>query len=307
MSISITKNRFNIRSNKFLLNILLEDKTTGQNIKWATDIYSYLGNDFSSSNEISPCNIERFIQSRVDKNKHEQNYRTKEQAEVFTPSWSCNRQNNLIDEAWFNRKNIFNTECGNRWVTNPESISMPQGKSWKDYILANRMEISCGEAPYLTNRYDVTTGLSIKVNDRIGMLDRKLRIINENVDNPRTWFSWVKKAYKHIYGFDIQGDNVFLARENLLLTFIDNMEYKLKKLPSKRQIYDIARIISWNIWQMDGLTYSTPYSNAKSINQLSLFSQEDNNESLITKPLPSIIYDWDMHKIIVFKDLLRGE
>jgi hypothetical protein len=31
-------------------------------------------------------------------------------AEVFTPSWICNAQNNLIDNTWFGRDNVFNKE-----------------------------------------------------------------------------------------------------------------------------------------------------------------------------------------------------
>lgn len=47
---------------------------------------------------------------RVLKDKQLQADRTKDKAEVFTPSWVCNAQNNLIDEAWFGRKDVFNTE-----------------------------------------------------------------------------------------------------------------------------------------------------------------------------------------------------
>ncbi|MBO7084803.1 hypothetical protein J6W20_02645 [bacterium] len=42
------------------------------------------------------------------------------------------------------------------------------------------MEITCGEAPYLVSRYDVTDGtLKIQpIAGRVGLLDRKLRIID---------------------------------------------------------------------------------------------------------------------------------
>ena len=89
-----------------------------------------------------------------------------------------NNQNNLVDSAWFGRENVFNTEAGQTWVTTKEKIVFPQGKTWQDYVRANRMEISCGEAPYLASRYDTVTGKWIEVKDRIGILDRKIRIIN---------------------------------------------------------------------------------------------------------------------------------
>ena len=42
-----------------------------------------------------------------------QQQRSREMAEVFTPSWICNKQNNLIDNAWFGRENVFNVEIDN--------------------------------------------------------------------------------------------------------------------------------------------------------------------------------------------------
>ena len=48
------------------------------------------------------------IRPRVAKETNEQLRRTRDKAEVFTPSWVCNEQNNLVDEAWFGRKDVFN-------------------------------------------------------------------------------------------------------------------------------------------------------------------------------------------------------
>jgi hypothetical protein len=84
-------------------------------------------------------------------------------AEVFTPLWICNAQINLIDDAWFGRKNVFNTEILNKeglhsWKTNPKKITFPDDKTWKQYVRDTRLEITCGEAPYITSRYDTTTG-----------------------------------------------------------------------------------------------------------------------------------------------------
>ena len=49
-------------------------------------------------------------------------------------------------------------------------------------VVAFRLEISCGEAPYLVSRYDTVTGETIPISQRIGLLDRKLRVISENTD-----------------------------------------------------------------------------------------------------------------------------
>ena len=43
-------------------------------------------------------------------------------------------------------------------------------------------------SPYLVSRYDTTTGESIPIYKRIGLLDRKLRIINENTTTFNEWY-----------------------------------------------------------------------------------------------------------------------
>ena len=45
-------------------------------------------------------------------------------------------------------------------------------------------------SPYLVSRYDTTTGEQIPIEKRIGLLERKLRIINENIDNSTEWLKW---------------------------------------------------------------------------------------------------------------------
>ena len=44
------------------------------------------------------------------KSKAEQEHRSRDKAEVFTAAWICNKQNNLVDNAWFGREGVFNTE-----------------------------------------------------------------------------------------------------------------------------------------------------------------------------------------------------
>ncbi len=57
---------------------------------------------------------------------------------------------------------------------------------WEDYIDSKRLEITYGEAPYLVSRYDASTGEMIDIHKRIGILDRKLRVVNENVNTAYT-------------------------------------------------------------------------------------------------------------------------
>lgn len=299
-----------------LLKILLLDRTSGRNIIWASDDYSYLGELYEARKQIMPdliiANNTWLIQPRTAKTQTSQVSRTRDKAEVFTPSWVCNAQNNLIDEAWFGRKNVFNVQDGITWRVTVEPIAFPEQKSrtWQKYVDANRMEISCGEAPYLVSRYDAATGNMIPLQDRIGLLDRKLRIVNENAVDEMEWLKWTKRAFQSIYAYEFQGDNLLLARENLLYTFIDNSRFKLHREPTLRELKTIATIISWNLWQMDGMTYTIPYAKAiEKTNQTQLFNVidlDDGPESQ-DKAFSKLcrIKDWRSKVILEYKSLVR--
>lgn len=248
-----------------LLNIMLLDRTTRKNILWATDDYISLGIGFEKFSEITSDLITgdyaTLIQPRSAKSKNAQAGRTRKKAEVSTPSWICNKQNNLIDAQWFGRTNVFNIESGIFWTVSSETVSFHDArKNWKKYVDAQRLEVSCGEAPYLVSRYDTVTGEKIPLYQRIGLLDRKMRIVQENAGTPEDWLTWAQRAFESVYGFEYQGDNLLLARENLLYSYIEYYQAKFCQMPGIPLLRKIARIISWNIWQMDGLKYVVPGS-----------------------------------------------
>ena len=308
-----------------ILNLLLCDQTTKKNIFWATENYKILGEKYSFEYQILPelitGNNGNVIMPRIYKDKVLQLSRSKEMAEVFTPSWVCNAQNNLVDKYWFGKENTFNKEIvlenGTKtWETTKEKIIFPKDKTWKDYILDTRLEISCGEAPYLVSRYDTTTGAFIAIENRIGLLDRKLRIINENVNSLNQWLEAVQCAYKNIYGFEWQGDSLLLARESLLVTFIENYTFKFGGEPTLESIQNIATIISWNLWQMDGLKGVIPNSCNETSNEVAdLFGASEKivtkcegcKASTILKHNGTYCYimDWGMEKPIRFVDLIE--
>jgi len=312
------KENYILRLNKSLLKILLFDRSSQKNIIWATDNYAIRGDGYDFTDTIDVDRISgrngKIIKPRVEKSKREKATRIRDKAEVFTPSWVCNAQNNLIDEAWFGRKNVFNKETEKGWQTNIELISFSDEKTWQKYVAAIRMEITCGEAPYLVSRYDTVSGKIIKPNDRIGLLDRKIRIVNENTENEEQWYKWVIIAYQSVYGFDWQGDNVFLARENLLFSFIDYYIKRFYKEPSIKQIKEIARIISWNIWQMDGLKFVIPNScKPTKSKQISIFEEKECKECLGCKNgdnqnhigIYCKIKDWRSHKIVKYSSFIK--
>lgn len=263
-----------------ILETLLLDRTTGENIIWATDNYQSRGegygfHDFITLEKICGEN-KHVIQPRISKSLEEQKRRIVDKAEVFTPSWICNAQNNLIDKAWFQTdQDVFNHEIeeNNTWVPTEQLPPYPKGKSWRSYIIENRLEMACGEAPYLCSRFDATTGEMIPVHRRVGFLDRKLQLVNANTPDVtldmdaaqrknihKTWRRAAYKALQSTYGFEWQGDNLLLARESLLITFIEyyQVKWNTNRLPDKECLRKVAEIISWNIWQMDGLKYGIP-------------------------------------------------
>lgn len=256
-----------------VLEILLKDRTTGKNILWMTDSYEHLestfdikmgGHDPIDADAISrPGN--KIIRPRVDKSKEEQRKRVIGKAEVFTPSWICNNMNNLIDAAWFERKTSpFTIEGHKSWRATKKPIVFPKKlkKTWLDFVTEVRLEITCGEAPFLVSRYDTTTGEVIPIPERIGILDRKLRIVTENVGGkPKEWLKYAKMALKAVLGFEWQGDNVLLARENILWTILEYYKYHCSSTPiGHDDLLELADIVSWNIWQMDGLKFVVPMS-----------------------------------------------
>ena len=302
-----------------VLDILLFDNTTKKNIIWGTNNYKSHGIGYFENDHILVGQITgrhgSIIKPRVEKSKKEQQKRSKDMAEVFTPSWICNKQNNLVDEKWFGYENPFNIEKEKTWIPTSKVVFSSE-KTWKDYVNDVRLEITCGEAPYLVSRYDSVTGEFLSIEKRIGLLDRKLRVINENANNEE-WYEFTITAFKSIYGFDYQGDNVLLARENLLFTFIDYYQNKFNEFPNREKLIEIAKIISWNIWQMDGLKMVVPNSckTLKTI-QYNLFGEEivtgeecigcQKNDVNKHNGIYCEIMDWDKNKKVKFVKLFKG-
>lgn len=277
-----------------LLDKLLKDKTTKTNILWATDAYNALGADYQRDKEITsplitgPCS--GIIKNRARKALEQQSERTRQRAEVFTPLWICNKMNNYADEAWFGRPDIFNIAGAPT-----EKVIFSEKQSWKKYVDSRRLEITCGEAPYLVSRYDVSTGESIRLENRIGILDRKIRVVNENTDSESEWVKWVTRAFQSTYGYEFQGDNLLIARVNLLMTYEEYLTERWRRKPTPREYLAIANIITWNLWQMDGLTGTIPYCKAaEEYHQMTMqdWLTKDQEKPLETTHPHCRIYDW---------------
>lgn len=268
-----------------LLKILLKDRTTKKNIVWATHSYELLGKGFAPSDRITPSRVTgtygNLIQPRSEKSKYEQKDRTKIRAEVFTPTWLVEKQNGYVEAEL-------------------ESLDL------EDYIQVRWLEITCGEAPYMVTRYDTVTGEEIPLSERVGFVDRKLQRISREVSEEVTFYELVKKAYRASYGYEYQGDSLLLARENLLATFEDYYQAKTGNQPTLEQKKEIATIISYNVFQMDGLKKISPYSAKQSPSQqLSLFSDELEVQEV--EESKTQIKDWKKNKMIGFECLSSEE
>lgn len=301
--------------NPIILDTLLLDHTTKKNIIWATD--NYIKRGYKSLDFITPHSIllkRKIIKARIEKNQTEQKKRSKDMAEVFTPSWVCNKQNNLIDNAWFGYENVFNIEEEHSWKSTEKVLF--NNKSWEDYINDIRLEITCGEAPYLVSRYDTVSGELIPLNNRIGLLDRKMRVINENVIDKEEWIKCSLQALKSIYGYEFQGDNLFIARQNIFISYIEYYFERFNEMPSKKLMEEVSNIISWNIWQMDGLKMVVPFScKTEIIKTVNLFGEEEvtgyeclgckKNDIHNHNGKYCNIMDWEKNKKIKFVSLIK--
>lgn len=296
-----------------VLKSLLQDKTTNKNIIFATDIYTNTELNINEKTEIS-INIlkvlgQEIIQPRIKKSLEHQILRTRKKAEVFTPAWICNKMNNHCDEEWFGRPNVFNTEDGQSWVTTEEPVFFENPEGWKEYVNSKRLEITCGEAPYIVSRYDASTGEPIDIKNRIGILDRKIRVVNENTKTEKEWLMWITRAYESVYGYEFQGDNLLIARINLLVTFVEYMQNRWNRIPTDAELKKITNIIVWNIWQMDGITGTVPFGKpVEEYQQMDFFDfigglvTEEKEEAVDCR-----IYDWRNNKSIMYKSLKEGK
>ena len=272
-----------------ILDILLIDRTTStpsktRNIIWATNNYKKYGAQvYDENSEIKPELVTgimgNLIKPRALKDREMQLSRTKSKAEVFTPVWIVKKQNDEVDKTY--RNDDLETYVSRKWI-----------------------EITCGEAPYMTSRYDMETGNLILLKNRVGFIDRKLERINREIDDKAEWQRLVELAYKSSYGFEWSGDSLLIARENLLYTYRDFYVEKWGEEPLYGLFEEIAKIISYNIFQMDGVKYIIPLSEKRERKlsvEISLFDDDEPEEEWVVQSGKRVrIMNWDTNKMEYF-------
>lgn len=178
------------------------------------------------------------VKPRYMKAAEEQKSRTASKAEVFTPYEIIKKMNDQVQGDF--------------------------GGSIGEYIKRTVLEVTCGEAPFLTTRYDAASGEEIPIENRTGLLDRKLACIPDVIGKDG-YVECATAALKAVYGYELQSDSLFLARRNLLLTTIEHYENVWKIEPSYETVVNWATIISYNLIQMDGLSMCVPKTNVPAV------------------------------------------
>ena len=221
------------------------------------------------------------------------------------------------NDGWTNKEILYGVKdsSGKRIKDTSQAILDPaqKKKTWKKYVDARRLEITCGEAPYLASRYDTVTGKIIPIDERVGLLDRKLRVVGENTESRQEWMTWARRAIESIYGYEFQGDNLLLARENIFYTYIEYYKDRFGEEPDTRDLHGIAHVISWNLWQMDGFNYAIPFCKVDwGPRQLSLFDYIDSDEYIDYSYLTDTkgqqlckIRDWRSKETLLFKNVVE--
>ena len=202
-----------------------------------------------------PINPDEVI-PRYLKNKAEQKSRAATKGEVFTPYEIIEKMNNALE-----------ADC-------PKIIL---------YIKRKVLEATCGEAPFLTTRYDAVSGKEIPVDKRVGLLDRKLRAIPKEVGKD-LYIRCADEALKASYGYEWQYDSLFLARRNLLMTTIEHYESVWGTEPDYETVLNWANIISYNIIRMDGITMCVPETE-----------------------IPALVMDWEKGEQEIFGEPVKKE
>lgn len=235
-----------------LLKVLLFDRTLQQPIRWMTQGVALLGEGFQAGDALTPRRVLKAVEQgalrpRAFKSAEERHARVRAHGEVFTPSWVCKQMIDVADEGWFrpaeapSAKDLFF-----RGRLSPTPLCLREPKRWQAYVSQRRLEVACGEAPYLTARYDAATGDIIPWELRHGFLDRKLRVFPKPLTRLH-WWRWALRAFAATYGYEYQGDNLFLARCNLLLTYEDAHRMRWREAPPMERLLAIAEVIGWNL------------------------------------------------------------
>lgn len=235
-----------------VLDTLLKDKSTGKNIIWATDppeeLQTVMYEPVTDRSQITTQQLGlthyEVVLPRMMKQTDTQQQRTRKKGEVFSPAWVCNKMNNALDADWFRGLGAeesagqFTVELPQGWQTVETPVQFPacggRTPAWVQYVQNRRLEVTCGEAPFLASRYDAATGEMIPVARRIGILDRKLRVVSENAATEDEWRKYATHAVQSTYGYE------YPVASEIVKKVKEDGELTLDKVVSSRKPFGLA-------------------------------------------------------------------
>lgn len=312
-----------------VLDTLLLDCSIGKNIVWASNSLGAKGAGYWAKDEIVAWMITGAnagaVRTRAEKAREERAALTKAHAEVFTPTWVCKQMIDYADSAWW--ESLHASQQGQLGIgedgakggskknatssaTGPWLDKEWQSQHWQEYVASPRLEITCGEAPFLVNRYNADTGEIVPPEQRTGILGRKLALVGQASNNRKKWMKWAAVALQSVYGYELLGSSLLIARINALCS-VEEFAFSAGYAPLKRGEYEqFAEIISWNLWQMDGLTDCVPFGTAQDEPPQDrlpgfddLFATPQETEEATPGRGAALIFDWKNNTALEFREL----
>lgn len=283
-----------------VIELLLKDQTLSHRagayrpIIWANDDYTNgliaktSATDSMYLHTVKHVHATAGLKPRSLKSKEVQKERTKKKAEVFTPTWVVKKQNDAVDENYAT-----------------DDLETYLSRTW--------LEITCGEAPYMATRYDMETAAFLQLQHRVGFIDRKLSRLSKELPDTgivtiAEWHRLAVLAYKSSYGFEWSGDSLLLARLNCLFTYVDYFVARWGVFPTMGMLMEIAEVISYNVWQMDGLAYVQPLSQKEIEVQVETkVKGKTKTKTKIEKTtgIPVMVMDWTTNRFDQFNKGLK--
>ena len=236
-----------------VLETLLTDKSTRRPLVWP------------SGPEHPAAWMSRDDLLRPDKNAEDPQA---EQAEFL--EW--NRKLNSLDAAWFGHEPAFNTESASGWQTLSEPVAFDDPFHWKKYVIRPVFLFQAGRGQALVFRPFALGAQPMPYEKRMGILDRRLRIISENTREESEWLRWAESALQSLYGTDSSPLSIFQARLSAIMAVREAYAQRFgAQLPVREEKYMVTTLC-WNLFQMDPVTgCSFPVEEKPAPVQLSLF------------------------------------
>lgn len=290
------------------------------------------GPESSIEPEMVTGHREHLIRPRALKSSAMQKERTKTKAEVFTPLWIVKLQNDEVDKAFreddlktYIKRTWLEITCGEgpymatRYdMETGAIIDLDKREGFVDRKLRRIHEAfkdrkaqldhcqHVDELDTIARHFTAKHGSSDKSSKSSKQKSNAAEMSPANHTSAQVeftaesirhmlreeWQALVEEAYKASYGFEWNGDSLLLARENLLYTYLDYYEALWQEEPPYEYLKEIATIISYNVFQMDGLTYTLPLSEKRVPVQDSLFDAPSKEDWEIIPGEPVYIRNW---------------